>query len=143
MQYYRIGELARAASVSQRTIDYYTSIGLIEPAKRTGTNYRLYHYETLDKLKRINQLKQEKYSLDEIKVYFEQLKEIVTERELAKRLTDLQVHLHQVERDARELQPMLEQLKPNQLHSLLQRISPQSLACIEVLVALLGKQPML
>ncbi|WP_028546346.1 MerR family transcriptional regulator [Paenibacillus taiwanensis] len=135
-----MGELARVASVSQRTIDYYTSIGLIQPATRTDTNYRLYPYETIERLNRINQLKQEKYSLEEIKEYFRQLKQIASESDLAKRLTDLQVHLQQVEREAKELKPMLEQLKPTQAKSLFQRIGPQSAACIEVLVALLDKQ---
>lgn len=142
-QLFRIGELARAASLSQRTIDYYTTIGLIEPAKRTNTNYRLYHYETLDRLKRITQLKQEKYSLEEIKTYFQQLKQVAGESELAKRLIDLQVHLQQVERDAKELQPMLEQLMPKQRSTLFQRIGPQSTACIEVLIALLDQQNMI
>ncbi|MGZ9582949.1 MerR family transcriptional regulator [Paenibacillus marinisediminis] len=142
-QYFRIGELARESCVSQRTIDYYTSIGLIEPAKRTDTNYRLYHYETLDRLKRITQLKQEKYSLDEIRAYFEQLKHVASESDIANRLTNLQVHLQQVERDARELKPILERMKPKQMQSLIQRIGPQSAACIEVLIALLDKQQML
>jgi hypothetical protein len=39
----RIGELARAAGVSTRTVDYYTGLGLLEPAARTDAGYRLYH----------------------------------------------------------------------------------------------------
>ena len=138
--YYRIGELARAASLSQRTIDYYTTLGLIEPAKRTNTNYRLYHSETLDRLKRITQLKQEKYSLDEIRSHFEQLKQVSSEHDITKRLTDLQVHMQQVEREAKELQPMLQTMKPKQLQSLFKRIGPQSAAVIEILLTLLDGQ---
>lgn len=139
-QYYRIGELARAASLSQRTIDYYTTLGLIEPAKRTNTNYRLYHSETLERLKRITQLKQEKYSLDEIRSHFEQLRKISTEHELTKRLTDFQVHMQQIEREAKELQPMLKEMKPKQLQSLFKRIGPQSASVIEILLTLLDGQ---
>lgn len=138
--YYRIGELAQAASLSQRTIDYYTTLGLIEPAKRTNTNYRLYHSETLDRLKRITQLKQEKYSLDEIRTHFEQLKQVSSEHDITKRLTDLQVHMQQVEREAKELQPMLQKMKPKQLQSLFKRIGPQSAAVIEILLTLLDGQ---
>ena len=138
--YYRIGELARAASLSQPTIDYYTTLGLIEPAKRTNTNYRLYHSETLDRLKRITQLKQEKYSLDEIRSHFEQLKQVSSEHDITKRLTDLQVHMQQVEREAKELQPMLQTMKPKQLQSLFKRIGPQSAAVIEILLTLLDGQ---
>lgn len=139
-QYYRIGELAQAASLSQRTIDYYTTLGLIEPAKRTNTNYRLYHSETLERLKRITQLKQEKYSLDEIRSHFDQLSKVSTEHELTQRLTDLQVHMQLVEREAKELQPMLQKMKPKQLQSLFKRIGPQSAAVIEILLTLLDGQ---
>lgn len=59
---FRIGELAKAAGISERTIDYYTKLGLISPEKRTLKNYRLYSSETLSTLERINQLKQEKYT---------------------------------------------------------------------------------
>lgn len=140
MKLYRIGELARATSLSQRTIDYYTKIGLIEPAQRTNTNYRLYHIETIERLERISQLKKEKYTLDEIKNYFSQLRRVASDSELIKRVTDLQLHMEQLERDAKELQPMLEKMKPKQRKSLLQRIGPQGAACIEVLVAILDKQ---
>lgn len=54
---YRIGELSKLAAVSARTIDYYTTIGLIEPAKRSDKNYRLYSDETLQRLERIEELK--------------------------------------------------------------------------------------
>ena len=37
---YKIGELAKIADVSPRTIDYYTKLSLIEPEKRSDTNYR-------------------------------------------------------------------------------------------------------
>ncbi|WP_261378217.1 MerR family transcriptional regulator [Paenibacillus agilis] len=142
-QLLRIGELARLASVNQRTIDYYTSLGLIEPTKRTDTNYRLYHMETIERLQRIIQMKQEKYTLDEIKEYFSQLQQVSIDEQLVKRLTDLQVHLQQVEREAKELQPILDKLKPTQAKSLFQRIAPQSAACIDVLIALADKQHML
>lgn len=54
---YRIGELSKLAQISARTIDYYTSIGLIEPAERSAKNYRLYSDETLQRLERIEQMK--------------------------------------------------------------------------------------
>lgn len=63
MTLYRIGELAKAAGISERTIDYYTKLGLITPESRSMKNYRLYSHETLVVLQRINQLKQEKYTL--------------------------------------------------------------------------------
>ncbi|TDL58258.1 MerR family transcriptional regulator [Paenibacillus dendritiformis] len=135
----RIGELARAAKVSQRTIDYYTTIGLIEPAGRTDTNYRLYSLETIERLRRIHQMKREKYSLEEIKQYFAQLRHASAEQELADRLTELQLHMQKLEREAKELKPMLDQLKPTQARRLFNRLGAQSAACIEVLLTFIDK----
>jgi len=42
--FYRIGELANIANVSKRTVDYYTSLGLLH-AQRTKSNYRIYDEE--------------------------------------------------------------------------------------------------
>ncbi|UHA72607.1 helix-turn-helix domain-containing protein [Paenibacillus sp. 481] len=137
-QLYRIGELARMANVNQRTIDYYTTIGLVQPAQRTATNYRLYNAETIERLQRINQMKQEKYTLEEIKQYFQHLSEVATD-DISQRLTDLQLHLQQVEREVRELQPMLERLKPKQAEPLFNRLSSQSAACVEVLMTVLDR----
>lgn len=64
---YKIGELSKLSGLSRRTIDYYTGIGLIKPARRTKGNYRLYGVETLQRLERIEYLKKEKYTLDEIR----------------------------------------------------------------------------
>ena len=68
----KLGELAKLADVSPRTIDYYTKLNLIEPEKRSETNYRLYSDETLSRLKRIESMKTEKYTLDEIKATMQQ-----------------------------------------------------------------------
>jgi MerR family transcriptional regulator, copper efflux regulator len=62
----RIGELARAAGVSTRTVDYYTGLGLLEPAARTGAGYRLYHPSAALVIGEIRQLETHGVSLDEI-----------------------------------------------------------------------------
>ncbi|WP_053600968.1 MerR family transcriptional regulator [Bacillus sp. FJAT-18017] len=61
-----MGELATRAGVSKRTIDYYTSIGLLN-AERTHSNYRLYDKSTLADLKYIEECKSMHFPLDEIK----------------------------------------------------------------------------
>ncbi|HEY8415019.1 MAG TPA: MerR family transcriptional regulator [Thermaerobacter sp.] len=65
---YRLGELARAAGVNPRTVDYYTRIGLLHPEARTPAQYRLYSEESLERLRTIQALRARKYSLEEIKV---------------------------------------------------------------------------
>lgn len=53
----RIGELARQARISVRTIHYYEEMNLLEPAARTGVGYRLYERATLQRLETIRRMK--------------------------------------------------------------------------------------
>jgi len=139
---FKIGELAALCEVSPRTIDYYTKIGLIAPAERSTTNYRLYGSETLQQLKRIEWLKKQKLSLEEIKRLLLQPGKAAADEAVTERLTALQLHMMQLEREAKAIAPILEQLKPKQAQHLLKRLSPQTAACIEALLLLLGKGPL-
>lgn len=71
----QIGELARRAGVSHRTIHYYESIGLLRPAEREGAGYRYYDGQAVQRLEKIAALKRLGLSLDEIAqvidLYFE------------------------------------------------------------------------
>ncbi|MWC28919.1 MerR family transcriptional regulator [Paenibacillus sp. MMS18-CY102] len=136
---YRIGELAKKANVSPRTIDYYTSLGLIEPERRSDKNYRLYCDETLIRLKRIEQMKAEKYSLDEIKRELRDWNKVTSEEEVSQKLSELQHQLVKLEREVKELEPVLNQLKPRQANRLYTRIIPQTAACVEALMLLMNK----
>ncbi|WP_420481821.1 MerR family transcriptional regulator [Cohnella zeiphila] len=136
---YRIGELARISGISPRTIDYYTGLGLLTPVKRSDGNYRLYDDETLDRIRRIEHLKAQKFSLEEIKDQFASLNRVTPNEQVSRKLADLQSHLSQLEREVKELEPVLEQLKPSQAKRLFRAISPQTAACIEALLLLLGK----
>lgn len=135
---FRIGELAKAARISERTIDYYTKLGLISPEKRTLKNYRLYSNETLSTLERINQLKQEKYTLDEIKERLDRWKSVSDDSEMTEKLTKLEIQMRQLERDVKELNPLLSELKPSQAREVLANILPKGAACIESIQILLN-----
>ena len=63
----RIGELAERAGVTQRTIRYYESIGLLPPGEREGHGQHHYAEETVRRLQKIDQLKNLGLSLDEIR----------------------------------------------------------------------------
>ncbi|KEO80694.1 transcriptional regulator [Paenibacillus polymyxa] len=143
MKLYRIGELAKAAGVSERTIDYYTKLGLITPEERSLKNYRLYNDETLNRLERINQMKQEKYSLEEIRQTLIKWNSVAGEEHVTDRLTSLEMHMQRLEREVNELQPLLGQLKPVQARKLLTGLLPQSAACIEALKYLLEHSSMM
>jgi MerR family transcriptional regulator, copper efflux regulator len=142
MTLYRVGELAKLTGVSQRTIDYYTQLGLIHPIKRTDNNYRHYNDETIARLKRIETLKKEKYSLEEIKMSLDQLDRVGCEETVADKLTAIQLHLLQLEKEVKELSPLIQQLKPKQAKNLYKLLTPQSAACIEALLDLINKGPM-
>jgi MerR family copper efflux transcriptional regulator len=131
--------LAQLAGVSPRTIDYYTKLGLIEPEKRSDTNYRLYSDETLLRLKRIEIMKREKYTLEEIKSSLREWNRVSHNERVTDKLTSLQIHLEQLEKEVKELSPMIQQLKPNQMKKLLKILTPSTAACIEALLYLLGQ----
>ncbi|AEI40182.1 putative transcriptional regulator, MerR family protein [Paenibacillus mucilaginosus KNP414] len=141
MKLYKIGELARLSEVSPRTIDYYTKLGLIDPETRSDTNYRLYSDETLARLKRIESMKREKYTLEEIKASLQQLGKVSKDEMVTDKLTSLQLLLKQLEKEAKEVGPMLEKLKPSQLKKLHKMLNQPTAACIEALLLLLGKGP--
>jgi len=62
----RIGDVAERAGVTPRTIRYYESIGLLPPGEREGTGRHHYADATVDRLRKIDQLKKLGLSLDEI-----------------------------------------------------------------------------
>ncbi|MFD0586677.1 MerR family transcriptional regulator [Paenibacillus sp. GCM10027627] len=140
---FRIGELSRLAQVSARTIDYYTSIGLIEPEERTEKNYRLYGEETLGRLERIEEMKKDKYTLEEIKASLDNWSKISPEQKISLKLTEIQQHLTQLEREAKELEPVIKQLKPRQASKLYTQLTPQTAACIEALMLLINKSSLM
>ncbi|NLV84412.1 MAG: MerR family transcriptional regulator, partial [Spirochaetales bacterium] len=63
---YRIGELARKAKVTPRTVRYYESLGLLKTKERKNGNQRYYTDEDLVYLNRILQLKKYGMTLEEI-----------------------------------------------------------------------------
>lgn len=62
----KIGEVAKLSGVSVRTIDYYTTSGLLT-VERSAANYRLYPSTVLQTLERIQLLKKQRMSIPEIK----------------------------------------------------------------------------
>jgi DNA-binding transcriptional MerR regulator len=50
---YSIGELAKVAKVSVRTLHHYDEIGLLRPSARSGAGYRVYGPLDLDRLQQI------------------------------------------------------------------------------------------
>ena len=63
----KIGELARRAGVSTRTLRYYESIGLLPPPGRMESGYRVYGPEHLERVRFIQRAKSLGFSLDEVR----------------------------------------------------------------------------
>lgn len=64
---FRIGDLARLAKITIRTIRYYESLNLIKPSFRSEGGQRYYSQKDLVYLKRIIELKELDFTLEEIK----------------------------------------------------------------------------
>ena len=68
MQTVTIGTLAKQAGVGTGTLRYYESLGLLAPTDRSGSGYRLYHAQEIDRLRFIRRSQELGFTLAEIAV---------------------------------------------------------------------------
>jgi|SRR5579871_4611526 len=110
----RIGDLAELAGVTQRTIRYYESIGLLAPGQREGHGHHYYTEEALARLRKIDQLKRLGLSLEEIgeviDLYFIDPSGIQPKQKV---LGILRKHLQETESKIGELQQFRSELLAN------------------------------
>jgi len=112
----RIGDLAKRASVTTRTIRYYEELGLLKQSgrERGEGDFRYYSEEDLARLQRIDMLKQLGLSLEEIsgvlELYFDKENILAGKQKI---LALLQTHLHETEEKIRALQQFRSELKEN------------------------------
>lgn len=84
---YTVGEVARIAKTSVRTLHHYDSLGLVEPSARTEAGYRIYTDRDLGRLQQVLLFKELGFSLDGIGRIvndpgFDPLEALVSQREL-------------------------------------------------------------
>lgn len=65
-QMYTIGQMAKKYSLSRSTLIYYDSLGVLTPAGRSGSNYRLYSEDDLKRMERIQLFRSAGLSLESI-----------------------------------------------------------------------------
>lgn len=105
----RIGDLARRAGTTMRTIRYYEERGLIEPVRRTKGGFRLYEEEELRKLHLIRSLQVLDMPLAQVKAFFDERQQGRTAAEIAPALQDvLREHLREMERRVAQYRAMQE-----------------------------------
>lgn len=140
---YRIGELSKMTNISPRTIDFYTKVGLLKVTTREKNKYRLYNDETIERLERIEYLKKNKNSLEEIKAILDEWEKITPNEQLQLKLADLEKQLVSIEQEVKQLEPVLESLKSNQATYFKTRVLPQTAACIEALMLIVNKSSLM
>lgn len=123
----RIGELANLAGVSTRTVDFYTGLGLIEPAERTAGNFRLYSTDCIDRIAAIRVLEANGVSLADMAVAL-----VPGADDLPGQLTQLQVDLDTLREAAAHSGPAAHQL----LLALTARLQSLIATAIEVTASL-------
>lgn len=64
---YKINEVSKLTGVSIRMLHHYDKIGLLEPSKRTDSNYRMYNDDDIARLYQILIFKELEFPLKEIK----------------------------------------------------------------------------
>ncbi|ULG72276.1 MerR family transcriptional regulator [Macrococcus brunensis] len=113
----KIGELAKLAGVTNRTIDYYTNMELLD-FERTSTNYRMYDASMIDRVHQIENLKAQGKHLTEIR-------QILTPER-----RDIQSQIKQLEQDIKRIAQSdnLEQIK---------QLATKDLAVVKALLLLI------
>jgi DNA-binding transcriptional MerR regulator len=66
-----VGEVARLAHVSVRTLHHYDEVGLLEPSARSEAGYRLYEEADLERLQEVLFFRELGFSLEEIAALME------------------------------------------------------------------------
>lgn len=106
----RIGEVARLVGVPAKTLRYYEDIGLISPAGRTGSGYRVYGWRELEQIEFIRRAKLMGLSLGQIRGLVEVAEAGITSGVLRRLDELLDQKLEETERRLAELRNFRENL---------------------------------
>ena len=106
--YLKIGEIARESGVGVEALRFYESRGLIEPAARTQSGYRLYDAGVFNRLDFIKKAQSIGFTLDEIAQVISDSERghtpcVDVRRLAARKLAALEERIRQLQRYRREL----------------------------------------
>ncbi|RAV21129.1 transcriptional regulator [Paenibacillus contaminans] len=114
MKMYRIGQLAKEAGLSIRTLRYYDEFGVLKPSVVSGAGYRYYGKEDVIRLHHITTLKQLGFTLSEIKNVLEDERGIPT---ADKWIDAIRMQIAEVRKEQERLK-MLDRVLHTTLHTL-------------------------
>lgn len=104
----KIGQVATKSGLPAKTIRYYESIGLIDPAGRTSAGYRAYEEKDIQTLRFIQRARSLGFSISEVSalltLWNDRNRASAQVKELAKR------HVEEMDRKITELQSMKDTL---------------------------------
>lgn len=123
------------AHVTKRTVDYYTTLGLLK-AERTTSNYRYYSKQSLEDLKFIEECKQQNLSLQEIKEAL--VKKNEKKPDIVHQANDVANQIHDLKENIEDLLPLIKNLDENERKLITSRLSPETVTLIHSLLLLLG-----
>ncbi|MDX8290463.1 MULTISPECIES: MerR family transcriptional regulator [Metabacillus] len=122
--------MAEITGVTKRTIDYYTTLGLLK-AERSPSNYRYYDHSSIERIAFIEKSKAEGHSLEEIK------KRVISRFSEEVDVLELRLKIQGLEQDVTKALEQLKESDPEKYESLKKNISSESLSLIQSLLLLL------
>lgn len=106
----KIGEVARLVDIPAKTLRYYEEVGLVSPASRTPSGYRLYGRRELEQIEFIRRAKLMGLSLAEIRSLVLSAEEGIPNRVFQRLDELLEKSLEETERKIEELRAFRESL---------------------------------
>ncbi|MDN3015907.1 MerR family transcriptional regulator [Paenibacillus sp. BSR1-1] len=136
---YRIGEIASLMSISKRTIDYYTQIGLLNPV-RSDSNYRMYGEESIQILKLVEHYKTLNMPLDEIKSSIKMINfdTVIDKDKMEKHCEQIAVLMEHLKEEIKVMEPILQKLNDDEKEMLVNKLSLQGVTLAQTLLLLFG-----
>lgn len=130
------------AGVSRRTIDYYTKLGLLKPL-RSESQYRYYTVESLLRLRIIEGMKKQRYTLEEIKQRIDILDSGSLPAEANNKGTldvnFLKDQFKMLEGQLAQLQPLLNNSDTNQTTLVTRQALMKSMSIIQTLIVYINE----